>query len=151
VAGIAVWEANYDQYSLEYYNLIKVVSGLIQSSLVRATLFENANISKRYLPNTTILKPEAFKQVIKVKTQMQDSQIAEFVLIRILNEIEDWQRTSKLIEKATRSTDYIGQLDDGYCYILLSQTDATQAVNVLRRLYNSNLAGEIYEEVVNDA
>jgi len=150
VAGIGIWEANFDQFSLQYLNLIKVISGLIQSALVRAALFKHINTVNLYLPNTRIFKPDAFKEILNAKKEMQTSQVAEYEMIRILSEIEDMEEASQLMESVIRSTDYIGLLDDGHCYILLSQTDWINAFNVLSRLHTSGVVGEICSEVVFD-
>lgn len=151
VAGIAIWDASFEQFSLQYYNLVKVITGLIQSALVRAALFKHANADKLYLPNTRILKSDAFKEILSAKSKMETSQVAEYEVIRILNEFDDVEKASLLMESGIRTTDYIGVLEDGQCYILLSQTDWLNAFNVLSRLHNVGIDGEICTEAVLDA
>ena len=150
VAGIAIWEANFDQFSLQYLNLIKVITGMIQSALVRASLFKHANAPNLFLPNTRILNPDAFRQVLMAKKEMETSQVAEYEVIRILSDFDDLAEASKKLESGIRTTDYIGMLEDGRCYILLSQTDWMNAFNVLSRLENLGINGEICTEVVFD-
>ena len=150
VAGIAIWEASFDQFSLQYLNLVKVITGLIQSALVRASLFRRANLPNLYLPNTRILTPAAFRDILTAKQEMETSQVAEYELVRILTEFDDLAEASAKIEKGIRNTDYIGMLEDGLCYILLSQTDWMNAFNVLSRLHNLGIEGEICSEVVFD-
>jgi hypothetical protein len=128
-----------------------VITGLIQSALVRAALFKHANADKLYLPNTRILKSDAFKEILSAKSKMETSQVAEYEVIRILNEFDDVEKASLLMESGIRTTDYIGVLEDGQCYILLSQTDWLNAFNVLSRLHNVGIDGEICTEAVLDA
>jgi len=36
-----MWEAEFDQFSMVYHNLFKVIAGLVQSSLACGTFFKN--------------------------------------------------------------------------------------------------------------
>lgn len=148
VAGIAIWDATFEQFSLQYYNLVKVITGLIESAMVRAALFKHANADKLYLPNTRILKSQAFKEILSAKNKMETSQVAEYEVLRILSDFDNMEEASQLMESCIRATDYIGLIEDGQCYILLSQTDWVNAFNVLSRLQAVGIEGEIYTEVV---
>ena len=136
VALIVIWEAGFDQFSMYYFNMVKIISGLIQSSLVRAALFQNASAEKMYLPSTRILTPQPFKEILDVKYKMRNNRIADFKLVRIEMDNKDWVNISKKAQKGIRATDYIGQLDDGNCYILLSQADSSNTNQIIQRLKN---------------
>ena len=65
VAMVVIWSADFEQYSTYYYNLFKVICGMIEASLVRAALFLDANYEKMYLPSTRILNHDAFIDMLK--------------------------------------------------------------------------------------
>lgn len=134
MAGIAIWKASLEQYSLYYVNLVNVVSGLVRSALVRAMIFSQANVEKIFIPNTNILRADAFGKVVQVKTEMKNAKIANFEMLHVS---DDWRADSTIFEKikkGIRSVDYVGERADGDLYILLSQADTKNANNVMERL-----------------
>ena len=134
MAAIAIWKANLDTYSLYYQNLVSVVTGLVRSSLVRAIAFSQANVEKTYLPNTNILRSDAFEKIITLKEDMKNSKIANFELLKVQNGTHADPKLYDSIKKGTRDVDYVGERKDGNLYILLSQTDNNNARLVVERL-----------------
>lgn len=146
VAAVAIWNVRFEQHSLAYLNLFRVLCGLIQSSLVRATLFSDINLANMYLPDTRILRPEAFEQVLQVKTRMRENQIANFRLLAAYANGQSPQDFFQAISSGIRAVDYIGE-DNGDRYlILLSQTDAENARRVIDRLEKKGIHSELIQE-----
>ena len=146
IASIAIWRASFEQYSLYYYNLIKVVSGLIQSSLISATLFNKSNIDKVYIPSTRILLPDAFKKVLEVKTVMKNNNVANYQLVMIDNSDNgEWEDIYDRVAHNIRAVDSIGILEDNNCYILLSQADYADANDILFRLNINGIKCELVD------
>ena len=139
VAGIAIWKANFEQYTLNYFNLLKVISGLIQSSLVRATLFNEVNEAQTMYPNTRILKPEPFKQLIDIHTQMKDTHVSDFSLLRVISPVTNMEDFYQRVSKGIRTVDAVGKLTDDNYYILLSQTASKDTHIVTERLVNNGI------------
>ena len=52
VSVIIIWVAKFEQFSTYYFNLLKVICGFIQSSMVRAVLFNEFTKTEKYIPNT---------------------------------------------------------------------------------------------------
>ena len=134
VAMIAIWNAFYDQFSLEYYNLFEVICGLIQASLVRASMFLSANLDKMFLPSTRVLNPEAFLEAVRIKEEMRRNKISDFQLIKIQLKGKSYQDIYTQISSKVRATDNIGAHKDGNCYLLLSQADKGSVNDILNRL-----------------
>jgi UDP-glucose 4-epimerase len=134
VALVAIWHATYDQFSLDYLNLFEVICGLIQASLVRASLFLNANLDKMYLPSTRVLKPEAFLEAVRIKIEMRRNKIADFQLLRIHTNGLGYQDIYTQISNKIRVTDIIGAHVDGNCYILLSQAEKRSVSEIIKRI-----------------
>lgn len=134
IALVIIWGADFDQYSTYFLNLVKIITGLIQFSLVRATLFQTANMDEQYVSGTKILKTEAFKEILDVKLQMRNNHIADFKIIEVERGRSNWKNLESTIRKGIRSTDYIGLLEDDACYVLLSQANESNFSIIIERL-----------------
>jgi UDP-glucose 4-epimerase len=139
VAAIVIWNANFDQFSFYYFNLFKVICGLVQSSINRAALFLDANLEKTYLPYTRILKPEPFKKVIQAKSNMKKAKIGDYILVKVnveetRNSLDDFIKLYNLVSREIRTEDYLGVLEDGHCYVLFSQADHSNSQQIYLRL-----------------
>jgi len=139
VAAVVIWNAKFDQYSLYYFNLFKVICGLVQSSINRAALFLDANIEKIFLPYTRILRPEPFKKIIQAKSNMRKAKIGDYMLVMVnaekaRNSQEDYIKLYNLVSREIRAEDYLGLLEDGNCYVLFSQADHSNSSQIYRRL-----------------
>jgi Nucleoside-diphosphate-sugar epimerases len=133
-AMIVIWSAKFEQYSTYYYNLLKVICGLIQASLIRATLFSNANYERMYLPTTRILNHEAFRDAFRIRVEMKKNRISDFQVVVVDSLENNIQDIYPCISDEIRDADIIGIQNDGNYYILLSQADELTAQDVVERL-----------------
>jgi len=145
VAIIVIWSAKFEQYSTYYYNLFKVICGLIQASLVRATLFLGANYEKTYLHSTKILNHNAFMDTLKVRLEMKKNKIYDFQLMRLEQSENDIQEKYLQISEGIRTVDIVGMHRNGTCYILLSQADKQTSLEVVERLEKLDIRGKLIE------
>lgn len=145
VALIVIWVANFDQHSIYYYNLFKVICGMIEASLVRATSFLDANYEKIYLPTTRIMNPDAFADIVKLRIEMKKNKISDFQLVRVEILGEDIGAFYQRISEGIRSVDVVGMLWNGDCYILLTQSDRQSSLEVLKRLMGLGIVGYLAE------
>jgi len=144
VAAIAVWDAKFEQSSLYYYNLFKVVCGLIQSSIHRAIVFLNANQDKLYLPGTHIFQAEPFKRILRVRNMMKKQKTGSYLLATVTTtghsrRKPDWASLEDSLSGVIRSVDDVGLLDDGNLYVIFAQADESHARNLNDRLSHSDL------------
>ena len=133
VAIIVIWSVKFEQYSMYYYNLFKVICGLIQASLVRAAKFLDANYEKMFIPSTRILNPDAFNDMVKTRSEMKKNKIADYQLIMLEECPSNIQQLDLKVNQVIRATDIVGMQKDGNCYILLSQADKLAANDVIVR------------------
>ncbi len=136
VALIAIWEASLEQFDMYHENLFQVVCGLVESALLRATLFTEANLARWYLPSTHILVPEKFTETLRIKYEMRNKNINDFQLLRIDKGKRSWEELSKVVSKGIRTTDYAGLLkqEDMACYVILSQAMESDVDMIISRL-----------------
>ncbi len=139
VAIIVIWSAKFEQFSLYYYNLFKVICGLIQASLVRAAKFLDANFEKMYIPSTRILNPDAFREIVRTRAEMKKNKIADYQLIMLERCALNIQQLDLKVNEVIRATDIVGMQRDGNYYILLSQADKLAANDVIVRFKKNGL------------
>lgn len=143
VAIVVIWSVKFEQYSTYYYNLFKVISGLIQASLVRATKFLDANYEKTYIPSTHILISEAFVDILKTRIEMKKNGVADYQLIMLDKTNLEFQDLYARISEGIRATDLVGLQKDGHCYVLLSQADDMDAISIIGRFEKLGLGSKL--------
>ena len=138
---VIIWEATFKQFSMYYFNLFKVITGMIQSSLVRAATFKNAQLEKLYLPSTQIMKPDAFQQSLEIRKKMRRNKVADFQLLRVEREGRTWQSLYEQLSRGIRGDDIIGIMDKNntYCYVILSNANFENVGIVIDRLSNFDI------------
>jgi hypothetical protein len=146
---VVIWEAEFEQFTMYYLNLFKVITGLIQSSLVRAAIFKNAQIEKLYIPSTQIMKPDPFKQSLKIKKKIRRNKVADFQTIRIEKGGKGWNELYEQLSKGIRGDDIVGVLDenDTHCYVLLANAGIENIGIIRERLHIIGLEIEYIEEL----
>jgi len=146
---VIIWEAKFEQFTMYYLNLFKVLTGLIQSSLVRAATFKNAQIEKLYVPSTHIMKPGPFKQSLQIRKKMRRNKIADFLIIRIEKGVNNWEKFYRQLSKGIRDDDIVGLMekDDTHCYVLLANAGIENIGIIKDRLRNLGLESEHIEEL----
>lgn len=147
VAIIVIWTVKFEQYSTYYQNLFKVISGLIQASIVRAARFTDANHENTYLPATRVLTKESFSEVVKIRTEMKKNKQMDFQLIKLVTPLMDVRKLDMKVNEGIRAVDVVGVGPNNDYYILLSQADITAANEVISRLKNLGLIGSIVDGV----
>ena len=142
VAAVVLWDAKFEQYSLYYYNLFQVLCGLIQSSLVRATIYLESNIDKTHIISTKILEPDAFLDILEIKRRMKRSKVSDYQVLNVQPGDRPITDFSAIISKCIRATDFIGAVDGQY-YVLLSQADKQSIELVISRLEDVGIKSEL--------
>lgn len=133
-ALIIIHEAEYEKMATYYINLIKVICGLIQASLVRAANYHAAIEDKIYVRGTHILTNEKFTEILSVRNKMKEDQIADFVLLQIEDSSQGLEQLGHLIDQGIRKTDVAGLGKDGTVYLILSQANKDNLAIVQKRL-----------------
>lgn len=141
IAMIALWDVPFEQQTLYRQNLFSVVSGLVQSALVRA-LHYFGSAQDMYIHETHILTDKAFRATLGVYNQMRKQRAAAYLLLEVKSmdsntSIEEFDRR---VGRATRSTDIAGQLENGKIYVLLPQASLENMPQIERRFLASGLS-----------
>lgn len=139
IALITLKKATHEQLSVYYENLIKIVSGLIKISLIRAIEYNSKTETEKYINGSKILKNEYFAELIKNKEEMAQSGTSEYVLLQIDATPENRNLITNKIGSVVRNTDEFGLGKNGELYLCLSQTNTQNIQYVLERLKNCGL------------
>jgi UDP-glucose 4-epimerase len=146
---VIIWEASFEQFNMYYYNLFKVITGLIQSSLVRAATFENARYEQLFLPGTRIMRPDAFKQTFTIRNKMRRNKVSEFQILRIPRGENSWPEVFEMLSGSIRSEDVVGILDEDAdtCYIILSNAGIENIGMIQERMKSNGISSEYVPEL----
>ena len=141
IAMIALWEVPFEQQTLYRQNLFAVVSGLVQSAMVRALNYFGSP-QDMYINYTHILTEKAFRATLGVYSQMRKQHASAYLLLNVNSmdnntSIEEYDRR---IGQAIRGTDISGQLENGRIYALLPQAGLENMPQIEKRFLASGLS-----------
>ena len=148
LAVLMLWSVPFEQQSMYMENLLSVVAGLVQSALVRALRY-HSRVGDMYFEDTHILTPEAFRQALGVYQTIRQRRMGDHVLVRLHGEREmSREMIDRYAGKLVRSTDLVGQLDDGAFYVLFPQATADRMPAIEARFSRNGLRCEVVSEDV---
>ena len=145
VGMLLIMEADYTQMNMEFSNKLRIMSDLIQDSLVRAMEFYE--MDEKVIEDTGILGADKFEELLAVKKQMRRKQYSDYVLLEI--EVKDDRKLNEIsrrISGLVRENDVLGIGKDGKLCLLLSQTSSADMKAVAGRLLNSGIEFEQVRE-----
>ncbi len=119
VLMVTIQEAQPEQYGMHYMNIFQILCGLVQTSFLRAREYEELAENRIYYPNTNIIYPDRFRQLLDVQMDMKAAGVADYVLVRFYD--DDKERISGLLAGVVRASDVLGCDEDGTVYLLLVQ------------------------------
>ena len=143
---LRIWGIPWQRMTLSEANRLTIVGSLIQNAVVNANRYLDALTSQRYLDQTNIMSPDAFTQLVAAFFGAKSNGLTECALLEILT--QDRRQASDVLGKSMRQTDYMGVLNDGKFYTLLSNTDEKSAEGVIERFRNAGYECCLREEAV---
>lgn len=141
---LMIWGIPWNRMTLPEANRLTIVGALIQNAVIHANRYMNALTNERYLDQTRIMSPDAFGQLVRAFFGAKTSGLTECALLEIM--AEDRRTAAETLGRNMRQTDYMGMLDDGKFYILLSNTDEKNAEGVIERFRNAGYGCCLREE-----
>lgn len=123
-------------------NRLTVVGYLIHNAVMRSRRYMEALKNERYLEDTNILDTDAFLELVKAFTSARKNGLTECALIKVTESSKGKRKTARKLGETLRQTDYFGIVDD-YLYVLLSNTDESNAQKVLDRFRQNGYACEL--------
>ena len=164
---IMVWGVPWERMTLGQADLLTAVSCLIQNAVLRATrqiaLLEN----RRCQADGYVMEQEAFTLLVHAFLTARNKGLTECEVLQIVpqsvNESniqtdrqtnthgafgpEGYGDAGKALACRIRKEDYIGTLKDGNLYILLSNSNITDAELVIKRIEGVGYRGIVLEDI----
>ena len=145
---IEVLDAEYEQMTIYYQNLFKVLCGLIQASLLRSLQVKKIQHAEQCVPGTfRLLKPEVFRHEVEVAEKLQEEHVSCYQLIRIDCGNLTVEEAEQSILGKIRENDEIGLWKDGSIWLLLTQAFSENLHFVIERLESTGLSVQAKEEL----
>ena len=138
---IFIYDASPEQMSLYYQNLFSILCNLIKLSFIRALEYQRAIEQEKYYPGTLIVIPSYFRELLNAQKELAEAGLASYALIRF--ESKDKAYISSSLKGLVRNNDIIGADDDGYLFLILTQTNRQSISIVGERLDKNGLKYEI--------
>ena len=143
---LMVWGIPWQRMTLSEANRLTVIGTLIQNASVRASRYLESLKGQRYIQGTSVLNEGAFTQLVKAFLDAKSKGLTECTLVEIVTGYQGYEQASALLESCIRQTDYMGTMEGGKLYILLSNTDLENAEGVrdrFRKLGYESLLKEV--------
>ena len=137
VMFVCLYNAQLHQYGMDYMNIFRILCGLVQTSFLRALEYMEAAEDKIYYPGTNIMKPDKFEEILEVQREMKDKGVADYILLHLNN--TDRKYVSGELSQIIRTTDTIGERNNGNLYLLLTQVNEDSFHFVEERLSKTEI------------
>ncbi len=130
------WGIPQQQLDMSAINRLTVITALVQNAVLRAKRCMAGFRRKNHMEGTNVLNEKAFTALVKTFLKAKEKGLTECALAEIVMGYQNYEEIAEKIACNIRQTDYMGILDGGRLYILLSNTDVKNAEVVKQRLLN---------------
>lgn len=117
------WGIPQQQINQSTANHLTVITTLVQNALLRAKRCMASFRRHNYMEGTNVLNEEAFTALVKTFLTAKAKGLTECTLAEIVMGYQDYAEIASKVACNIRQTDYMGIMDGGRLYILLSNTD----------------------------
>lgn len=145
---LMLWGIPWQRMTLAEANRLTIIGTLIQNATVRANRYLETLRNQRYVEGTNVMTREAFTRLASAFFEARDKGLTQCTLLEIQEKEGERAKAVEVLAKNIRQTDYMGVLEDGRLYILLSNTDREHAGGVMERFRNSGFESLPKEAIV---
>jgi hypothetical protein len=104
--------------------------------------------NQRYVAGTQILESEAFGSLVRAYMGARRRNLTECAILAIDAGEDSQEKVAATLGKLLRQTDFMGKLQDGGLYALLSNTNNESAHFVIKRFADAGYHTYLQEEVM---
>lgn len=133
VAVVLIKTLPYECETLYHTNLLKTMSLLLRDSMEKALQYEELSREDRYVKNTDILKPEAFRRRVLLAGEKAEKCMAEYCVAELVYS-GSLEEASARVSHLLRVTDCLGTDGEGRLFVLLNNTGAGSLEHLKKRL-----------------
>ncbi len=143
---LMLWGIPWQRMTLAETNRLTIIGTLIQNALVRASRYLESLRQQRYVEGTNVLNEEAFTKLVFAFLEARKKGLTECALLEIQAGRQGYEHAADVLSANMRSTDYLGVLENGKLYALLSNTNEENVGGVIERFRASG-----YDSLVKEA
>ena len=144
---IMIWKGSYDQQGLYYLNLIRILCGLVESSMLRAMEYQQMARQESYIGDTNIMKEPYFLETLRLRHDMMEKHLADYILIRLDKGGMSMEEADDILRSKVRENDVLGASGDGTLYLILAQATAESVTIVKERLERCGFSCRVVPQV----
>jgi len=132
---VMIWGLPWESMTLGQMNQLVVVSSLIGNAVLRANKYLRALEEERFIDGTKLMESEAFTGLMHAYVNAEKKGWTQCTVLELLTgEGVDIKAAGQEIAGILRQHDYVGMLDDGRIFVLLSNTREEEASIVIGRI-----------------
>lgn len=111
----------YECETLYHVNLLKTMSLLLRDSMEKALQYEELSRAERYVEDTDIMRPEAFRSQVRLAQEKAEKSMAEYCVVELAysGSLRD---AAAAVSRALRVADRLGTDENGRLFALLNNT-----------------------------
>lgn len=143
---LMLWGIPWQRMTLAETNRLTIIGTLIQNATVRASRYLESLRNQRYVEGTNVMKVDAFTHLVYAFFEAKEKELTECALLEVQTGSHSYEQAAKTLGDSIRPSDYMGVLENGKLYVLLSNTDAENAERVRERFLSSG-----YESLLKEA
>lgn len=144
---ILLWSIPFERMTIDESNRLIVLSKLIQKAVNRSATYLDFLRNERYQKDSTVLKPEAFEELLHTYREAGEKNLTEYILLQVVSAEPGMEKAGSLMSEMLRPTDYIGYRNDGNLYVLLTSTDKRGCAFVQNNLGKKGIGTVVTEEI----
>ena len=142
-----LWGIPWQRMTMAEANRLAVIGQMVQTAVVRANQYLDALSSQRYVEGTRLMAGDAFLQLARAFLRAKDQGLTECALLEVPVTDGDCVAAASALRESTRQSDYMGSVQDGVLYVLLSNTNNEKAGFVQKRFLEAGYESSLMEEV----
>ncbi len=141
-----LWGIPWQRMTLAETNRLTIIGTLIQNASVRASHYLESLRNQRYVEGTNVLNEEAFTRLVVAFFRARNRDLTECALLEVETGHQGYGQAAAALNECIRQTDYLGMLENGKLYALLSNTSEENVGGVIERFKRAG-----YESLLKEA
>lgn len=123
----------YECENLYHANLLKTMSLLLRDAMEKALQYEALSRDERYVKDTDVLKPEAFRKRVLLAEEKAEKYVAEYCVVELIYS-GSLEEAAAAVGRIIRVTDCLGTDEQGRLFALLNNTNQANLIHLQNRL-----------------
>ena len=132
----------YECETLYHVNLLKTLSLLLRDSMEKALQYEELSRGERYVKDTDVLKPEAFRKRVLLAQEKAEKCVAEYCVVELVYS-GSLEEAAAAVTQTLRVTDCLGTDGEERLFALLAGTGPENLEHLQKRLLKGGVEARL--------